>query len=138
MTIDGMDFDDDLSAIDGRENLWREVLFLAIRDAVMGVRIGARDRCDRARLTHEARNYILHYNRDFNEVCSLAGLDPEAVREHVAKQIAAAPTPEELAVVVHRPIGRPGVVSNLPALTGTGAWSTAQETPNITFSGIDA
>lgn len=33
---------------------------------------------------------------------------------------------------------RPGVGSNLSAFEGTGAGSTAQETPNITFSGIDA
>lgn len=142
MTIDDMDFDDDLSAIDGRENLWREVLSLAVRDAVMGVRIGARDRRDRARLTHEARNYILQYNRDFEEVCSLAGLNPDAVREQVAKQIASAPSPEALAVTVYSqsglPLDRPGVVANLPDNSGTGAGSTAQETPNITFSGNEA
>ena len=32
----------------------------------------------------------------------------------------------------------PGVSVVLPADLGTGAWSTLQETPNITFSGIDA
>ncbi len=32
----------------------------------------------------------------------------------------------------------PGVVSDLSAFAGTGAGSTVQETPNITFSGIDA
>ena len=34
--------------------------------------------------------------------------------------------------------GRPGVVSDFSPFDGTGAGSTAQETPNITFSGIDA
>lgn len=33
---------------------------------------------------------------------------------------------------------RPGVVDNLPPLRGTGAGSTAQETPNLSFSGIEA
>lgn len=33
---------------------------------------------------------------------------------------------------------KPGVVSDLPAFQGTGAGSTAQENPNITFSGIEA
>jgi hypothetical protein len=33
---------------------------------------------------------------------------------------------------------KPGVVFNLRPSKGTGAGSTAQETPNITFSGIDA
>ncbi|HWL30174.1 MAG TPA: hypothetical protein VNQ97_14835 [Burkholderiaceae bacterium] len=33
-----------------------------------------------------------------------------------------------------RPGPKPGVVSNLQAFQGTGAGSTAQETPNITFS----
>lgn len=39
------------------------------------------------------------------------------------------------AVQQHR---RPGVVADFPPSSGTGAGSTAQETPNITFSGIDA
>ncbi|SIP96901.1 hypothetical protein SAMN05880582_101207 [Rhizobium sp. RU20A] len=33
---------------------------------------------------------------------------------------------------------RAGVVSNLEAFEGTGAGGTAQETPNLTFSGFDA
>lgn len=42
------------------------------------------------------------------------------------------------AAVVERLINLPGVVSNLGAFEGTGAGSTAQETPNITFSGTEA
>lgn len=37
-----------------------------------------------------------------------------------------------------RPRKRPGVVSDLPERAGTGAGRTLQETPNITFSGIEA
>lgn len=48
------------------------------------------------------------------------------------------------AAVAFRPTGRwakndtPGVASNFPPSEGTGAGSTVQETPNITFSGEDA
>lgn len=44
--------------------------------------------------------------------------------------------PAHMGKRAHNPL--PGVVSNLPASTGTGAGSTAQETANITFSGSDA
>jgi hypothetical protein len=37
---------------------------------------------------------------------------------------------------VHLP--RPGVPSDFAPSRETGAWGTAQETPNITFSGVDA
>lgn len=38
----------------------------------------------------------------------------------------------------HRPKTGPGAVSDFPPSKGTGAGSTAQETPNITFSRNDA
>ena len=129
-------YNDDLSVIEGRENLWRAVLMTVINDALAGISAGIDSEQDRIRLTYEARNYILRYNRGFNEVCSLAGLEPDAVREHVAKQIAAAPLPETLCTTNKR-TGRqrkPGVVSNLPAFEGTGGGSTLQESTNITFS----
>lgn len=44
--------------------------------------------------------------------------------------------PAQMGKRVHR--HKPGVVSNLSALTGTGAGGTAQEMPNITFSGNEA
>lgn len=97
MKIDGDEFNDDLSAIQGRENLWRAVLMNALEEAISGVNRGDyNDPLRRATLIREARNYVTVPNSDFDIVCSLAGLDPEAVRECAAKQIAVAPTPEEL------------------------------------------
>lgn len=105
MTIDGMHFDDDLSAIDARENLWREVIAVAIRDALFGVSTG--DSIEtRIRQTYEARAYITVKNRDFEEVCYLAGLDPTAVREHLSRQIAKAPSPETL-LSLNKRTGKP-------------------------------
>ncbi|WP_320202370.1 hypothetical protein [Agrobacterium rosae] len=99
MTPDDITYNDDLSAIDARENLWRAVLFNAIDEAVRGVSQSSYfSPIQRVALIKDARDYITVPNKDFNTVCSLAGLDPEAVREHVTKQIAAAPTAEELAI----------------------------------------
>lgn len=215
MIIDGMDFHDGLSAVQGRENLWRAVLMNAIEEAVFGIsrsNYGSLSR--RAAMIKDARDYVTIPNKDFDMVCSLAGLDPEAVRERVARRIAEAPTPEALVsaprkprntqrekgtrkprmdVVRHDyngmnltigewsrhtgippmtirqrlaagwPISRaiqkvdgrttrhrakgkrpakgwraPGVSFDFAPSKGTGARGTAQETPNITFSGNEA
>ncbi len=136
MNTDSMDFNDDLSAVQGRENLWRAVLANAIEEAVYGVsRSHYENRKRRAGLITEARAYVTRQNKDFDMVCYLAGLEPQAVRDRVTKQIAAAPSPEELAAVkrrVRKP--KPGVPSNFAPSEGTGAGSTAQEIPEITFS----
>jgi len=90
-------FDDDLISQADCENLWRRVLAMAVEDALQGKKMGSDTAASRVRLIQQARDYITIPNRDFNEVCSLAGLDPEAVRERVVPMIAAAPSPEELA-----------------------------------------
>lgn len=88
-------FDDNLTSRADCENLWQRVLTVAINEAFTGEGIlGSREH--RIREITAARRYVTQYNRDFNEVCSLAGLDPDAVRERMAKQLATAPTPEEL------------------------------------------
>ncbi|QCP84720.1 hypothetical protein EYE35_03195 [Cereibacter sphaeroides] len=81
----------------GERALWQEVLLCAIGDALIGVPgYAAHDRAARLKATHEARDYILRPNRDFDLICNLAGVDPEATRERLSKQIAEAPPPEEL------------------------------------------
>ncbi len=89
-------YDDSLISQADCETLWRQVLLLAVNDAVRGVGSPGHSALTRARLTQEARDYITKPNRDFNEVCSLAGMAPEAVRERVVKQLATAPTSEEV------------------------------------------
>ncbi len=97
MIIDGADFDDNLSATEARENLWRSVLVNAIEEAIFGISRSNYSN-PKTRVTHiiEARAYVTVPNRDFDMVCSLAGLDPDAVRERVAQQLATAASPEEL------------------------------------------
>jgi hypothetical protein len=58
--------------------LWREVLLIALTDALHGV--PANTSIDDVRHPMDARDYILVPNPDFALVCSLAGLEPEAVR----------------------------------------------------------
>lgn len=89
-------YDDDLISRADCETLWQEVLRLTISDAIQGVVTSGVPRRNRVRLIQEARNYLTYPNRDFNEVCRLAGMDPEAVRERLVPLIAAAPSPEEL------------------------------------------
>lgn len=82
------------------KDLWRSVLTAAINDAVYGTVANNVSISMQSKVTviKESRSYILIPNKDFNEVCYLAQLDPQAVREHVSKLIAVAPTPEELAI----------------------------------------
>lgn len=50
----------------------------------------------RIRDTQAARDYLTTPSKDLATVCSLAGLDMQAVIEQMRKQIVAAPTPVEL------------------------------------------
>lgn len=77
-------------------NIWQAVLLQAVTDALEGVPGGMGNRDTRLRLTEDARRYLTRPSKDLSTVCALAGLDPEAVIERMRKQIAAAPTPEEL------------------------------------------
>lgn len=89
----------------GDANLWREVLLLAVTDALIGSTAGD-SRTTKIKATHKARRYITTPNADFNQVCHMASLDPIAVREAVAKRIAAAPTVESLFPLAGRRAGR--------------------------------
>lgn len=69
-----------------------------------------------------------------------AGIDPRTVDSRLRRGWA---LDDALTIEAGERMGRPrtqvpGVVSDFPPFEGTGAGSTAQETPNITFSGIDA
>ncbi|MND68160.1 hypothetical protein D3C87_1413720 [compost metagenome] len=59
-------------------------------------------------------------------------------RPTLHKRIMAGWTIEQAVTVPTPKQRRAGVVSNLSAFEGTGAGSTSQETPNLTFSGNDA
>lgn len=59
-----------------------------------------------------------------------AGIDPRTVESRVRRGWTLG---QALTHGPHKGV-RPGVVSNLPAFDGTGAGSTLQETPNLTFS----
>ena len=93
----------DEGAVSTEQRLWTEVLSFAIKEALTGEGVSGKP-ADRIREIDSARNYIIHRNRDFAQVCSLAGLDPEAVRDGVMKQLANAPTPEVL-ISIKRKIG---------------------------------
>ena len=86
MTEERQTYNEDLDVVEGRENLWRAVLALTIAEASGRVISGETPR-NRARITAEARDYLTLPNENFNIVCSLAGLDPDAVRGGLKRQL---------------------------------------------------
>jgi hypothetical protein len=132
MIIDSMEFDDDLYEPGAHDSLWQSVLMVAIEDALFGCRTGYRP--DKVAANQEARDYVLLPNDDFDLVCALAGFDAQTVRLRVSRMISRAPSAADLASTPKKVGRHRGDCSNFYALQGTGAGSTAQETPKITFS----
>lgn len=124
--------------------LWCEVLSLAISDALTGASSANKCRATRIHEIERSRKYLTVQNTDFDMVCSLAGVNPVATREHLIRRIADAPAPEALISVKRRAqrrttrsIARPstmrGVGKDFAQGQGTGGGTVAQETSNITF-----
>jgi 5-methylcytosine-specific restriction endonuclease McrA len=78
------------------QSLWCEVLSLAISDALTGTSSTKKSHLTRIHEIERNRQYLTVQNRDFDMVCSLAGVDAVATREHLTKRIAQAATPQEL------------------------------------------
>lgn len=78
--------------------LWQAVLARAVDDALHGVAaVGSAQRNQREAAIAEARTFLTTPSQDLETVCTLAGLDPVAVMDRMRKQIAEAPSVEELA-----------------------------------------
>ncbi|MBB5723206.1 hypothetical protein FHS72_002843 [Loktanella ponticola] len=78
------------------QTLWQEVLRLAIEDALVGNGDSGTTRAARKHATHLARLYLTKPNEDFDVVCTLAGLEPIAVRDAMRKRLKAAPSIDEV------------------------------------------
>lgn len=77
--------------------LWQIVLTQAVNDALIGVTgSDGGTRQSKIQATYAARTYFTKPDKDLAMICTLAGLDPTAVREAMTKRITAAPTPEDL------------------------------------------
>lgn len=89
----------------GEQDLWQSVLLIVVADALHGSPRHVAHKAnaelhETARRVHEcqkARDYLTRPSRDLAMVCNLAGLDMHAVIDRMTRQIAAAPSPEELA-----------------------------------------
>lgn len=81
-------------SIHPERNLWCEVLLRAVDDALHGPQVN--DGTSRLRVISEARSYLTTPSKDLSLVCSLAGVDMEALIDRMKRQLATAPTPEEL------------------------------------------
>lgn len=83
---------------DPRRDLWQAVLLTTVEDALIGApSMAGHPKVTRIRQIEEARRYLTRPSKDLTTVCTLAGLDPEAVIDAMRKRIADAPSPEELA-----------------------------------------
>ena len=134
-------------SVSSERALWCEVLMMAITDATNGI-CEAPTQAARISAVERARRFLTNPNADFNELCYLAGVDPQATRERLVKQITQAPDPDTLASRdgrshhrrssrsrKYKEHGRPGVVSNFKATNGTGDGTAAQDRPKIEFEG---
>ncbi|MCB5409154.1 hypothetical protein [Pseudogemmobacter faecipullorum] len=74
-------------------DLWQEVLLCAINDALNAPTTSAGE-SRRIRQAQEARDYLTTPSDDLAEVCSLAGIEMDALLERMRKRLAdAAPLP---------------------------------------------
>ncbi len=85
------------AAAQGDVALWRAVIDLAITDATLGLLKGHQGRkpsfrpaAERMAHRDQARTWLLGMGKDFREVCTLALLEPDAVREAARRHIARA------------------------------------------------
>lgn len=92
-------------------NLWCAVISQALDDATMPV-CHSRSAADR----HEAREWLTSGEPDFLKACTAAGLDPDAVRAHAIKAIAAADH-REVHGELHRARPKPSVNCNTGSRT---------------------
>jgi hypothetical protein len=73
------------------QSLWRAVITQALADAGVKLPVGAGRKVGAAKTDGEnARDWLTRPNADFNHVCHLAGLEPEAVRALAERRIAIA------------------------------------------------
>ncbi|KGJ13600.1 hypothetical protein [Paracoccus sanguinis] len=77
--------------------LWQAVLLRQVDDALSGVEgSNGESRQVRLKMIRQARAFLTTMSDDLTELCSLAGMDAEAVIIAMRDRIAEAPTPEEL------------------------------------------
>ncbi|MEY4863780.1 MAG: hypothetical protein RLZ51_1875 [Pseudomonadota bacterium] len=65
--------------LQGAQQLWRRVVLQAVRDALV-LTLPAKDPAVK-RDRREARAWIERGGKDFQEVCTLAGFEPDVVRD---------------------------------------------------------
>lgn len=61
---------------EGEQQLWADVMLLAVKDAVNPGKT-----VNRRRERDQAREWLLGNSADFQQVCEFAGINPEAMRE---------------------------------------------------------
>lgn len=70
----------------GEAALWRAVLLQVIMDSVYASN-GSTNPCERLVVRDAARCWLTTYNRDFHDVCIMADIDPNYMREVVIPKL---------------------------------------------------
>lgn len=83
--------------LQGAQQLWRRVILQAVRDALV-LKLPPKDPSVKA-ARREARAWIERGGKDFQEVCTLAGYNPDRVRDW---WLSIRDCPEKLAAAVAR------------------------------------
>jgi hypothetical protein len=106
------------------QGLWLAVIARAFEDATSGLTTAGIGRANAARVRQEAINWFADNTRDFRDVCILAGLDPDAVRQGAMRAIKEAPAPQP-----HQPKPMPRRPASpfVRSLMGSSALSPAQK-----------
>jgi hypothetical protein len=89
-----------------RTHLWRAVIQQALIDATLPLMPSAAKRLSARMNQKRAREWFLESNRDFEEVCGMAGLEPSRVRSHAIPLIEEAtrldpPMPQPRPTITH-------------------------------------
>ena len=111
-----LEYTDEIASPEDMRALWTAVIKQAIGDA-QGNNLSNLTPATRRRTIAEARDWLTVPNRDFDEVCHLAGLDPDAVRERARLALKGTGGSKELSPV-----------------SGTGGGRHAQDISELEFS----
>lgn len=79
-----------------QRTMWQAALLQTVEDAINGVPGPRRDAEKRLNQIKAARAYLTEPNKDCDMVCTMAGIEPDALRRRIQLLLLDADTPEEL------------------------------------------
>jgi hypothetical protein len=135
------EFPSDNNRRTGEQRLWLNVILQAITDATRRLNRPTNDNLNSRLDVLRAREWFTVPSKDFDAVCELADLNPEAVRAFAERQIKLADQEVWQGFRIRRdvkgkllkPEAAPGVVSDFDQGQGPGPGSSAREREKLEF-----